>query len=101
GLRSRRESTLQNRHGESAARTRHVSCSSWVSMLPGAEPHEGASAADLDVVAAVLAEAVGAPDAAKTPSLLTGGLASSLLARPRCSPDIALLVRPADAPAAL
>jgi predicted nucleotidyltransferase len=70
-------------------------------MLPGAEPHEGASAADLDVVAAVLAEAVGALDAAKIPYLLIGGLASSLLGRPRCSTDIDLLVRPADAPAAL
>jgi hypothetical protein len=70
-------------------------------MLPGAEPHEGASAADLDVVAAVLAEAVKALDRAKLPYLLVGGLASSLLGRPRCSTDVDLLVRPADAPAAL
>jgi hypothetical protein len=70
-------------------------------MLPGAEPHAGASAVDLDQVAAVLAEAVEALDRAKLPYLLVGGLASSLLGRPRCSTDVDLLVRPADAPAAL
>lgn len=70
-------------------------------MLPGAEPHAGACAGDLDVVAAVLAEAVTALDRAKLPYVLVGGLASSLLGRPRCSTDVDLLVRPADAPAAL
>jgi predicted nucleotidyltransferase len=70
-------------------------------MLPGAELHDGGPCADLDVVASVLAEAVRALDDAKVPHLLVGGLASSLLGRPRCSTDIDLLVRPAEAPAAL
>jgi predicted nucleotidyltransferase len=70
-------------------------------MLPGAEPHDGASSVDLDVVAAVLSEAVKGLERAKVPYLLIGGLASSLVGRPRCSTDIDLLVRPQDAPAAL
>jgi hypothetical protein len=44
---------------------------------------------------------VTALDRAKLPYLLVGGLASSLLGRPRCSTDVDLLVRPADAVAAL
>jgi predicted nucleotidyltransferase len=70
-------------------------------MLPGAEPHDDAPASDLDVVAAVLGETVQALDEADVPYLLIGGLASSLLGRPRCSTDVDLLVRPADAPRAL
>jgi hypothetical protein len=70
-------------------------------MLPGAEPHDGGPVADLGVVAAVLAEAVKALDRVRLPYLLIGGLASSLLGRPRCSTDVDLLVRPVDAPAAL
>jgi predicted nucleotidyltransferase len=71
------------------------------SMLPGAELHDGASSVDLDVVAAVLSDAVKGLERAKVPYLLVGGLASSLLGRPRCSTDIDLLVRPEDAPGAL
>ena len=70
-------------------------------MLPGAEPHEGAAASDLDAVAVVLDETVQALDQADVPYLLIGGLASSVLGRPRCSTDVDLLVRPADAPRAL
>lgn len=70
-------------------------------MLPGAELHEGASNTDLDVVAKVLGEAVGALEGAGIRYLLIGGLASGLLGRPRCSADIDLLVRPADASPAL
>jgi hypothetical protein len=70
-------------------------------MLPGAEPHGGASATDLDAVASVLGETVAALDRAKVPYVLIGGLASSLLGRPRCSSDIDLLVAPEHAPRAL
>lgn len=70
-------------------------------LLPGAEPHEGAPAADLGVVAAVLAEAVAALDDAAVPYVLIGGIASSLHGRPRCTTDIDLLVKPEGAPAAL
>lgn len=52
-------------------------------------------------MASVLSDAVKALDEAKLPYLLIGGLASAILGRPRCSTDVDLLVRPADAPLAL
>jgi hypothetical protein len=69
-------------------------------MYPDAAVHEG-SCADLDGLAAVLRDVVGALDAAKIPHLLIGGLASSLLGRPRCSSDIDILVAPESARPAL
>ena len=68
--------------------------------LPGATVHEG-STAGLDTLAEVLGEAVRALDESQIDYLLIGGLASSLLGRPRCSSDIDLLVTPESAPAAL
>lgn len=68
--------------------------------LPGAATHEG-SDASLDTVAAVLGEAVDALEQAAIPHLLVGGIASSLLGRPRCTSDIDLLVAPEDAEEAL
>lgn len=69
-------------------------------MLPGAVPHEGSTASP-DVVAEVLAEAVGALDRREIAYALMGGLASSLLGRPRCTSDIDLFVAPEAAPRAL
>jgi predicted nucleotidyltransferase len=69
-------------------------------MLPGAAIHEG-STAPPDVVAEVLAEAVAALDQDGIGYALMGGLASSLLGRPRCTSDIDLFVRPEAAPRAL
>ena len=57
------------------------------SVYPEAAFHEG-SRADLDGLAAVLRQVVGALDEAKIDYVLIGGLASSLLGRPRCSSDI-------------
>jgi hypothetical protein len=70
-------------------------------MFPGAEVHQGAVCVDLDVVASVLAETVAVLEGARLPHLLIGGLASSLLGRPRCSTDIDLFLRPEHAAAAL
>ena len=69
-------------------------------LLPGAVPHEGSSA-DFDTVAVVLRDAVHALAADGVPYVLVGGLASSLLGRPRCTSDIDLLVKPLDAHRAL
>lgn len=68
--------------------------------LPGATVHDG-STADLDTMAEVLGEAVRALEAHKIDYVLIGGIASSILGRPRCSSDLDLLVAPAVAPAAL
>jgi hypothetical protein len=65
-------------------------------MYPDAAFHEG-SRADLDGLAAVLRHVVTALDDAKIDYVLIGGLASSLLGRPRCSSDIDILVRPESA----
>jgi predicted nucleotidyltransferase len=65
-------------------------------MLPGAAIHEGSSA-DLDTVAAVLAESTRIIEALGLPYVLFGGLASSLLGRPRCSGDVDLLLMPESA----
>jgi hypothetical protein len=69
-------------------------------QLPGATVHEG-STADLDTMAEVLAEAARAFEAHKIDYVLIGGIASSILGRPRCSSDLDLLIAPASAPAAL
>jgi hypothetical protein len=69
-------------------------------VYPDAAIHEG-SRTDLDGLAAVLRQVVAALDADKIPYLLIGGLASSLLGRPRCSSDIDILVRPESARPAL
>ena len=69
-------------------------------MLPGAAVHDG-STADLDTVAAVLADAVRAIEAHGVPYVLLGGLASALHGRPRCSNDVDLFVMPESAPLAL
>jgi hypothetical protein len=69
-------------------------------VYPEAAFHEG-SRADLDGLAAVLRQVVGALEEAKLDYVLIGGLASSLLGRPRCSSDIDVLVRPEQARPAL
>jgi predicted nucleotidyltransferase len=69
-------------------------------MLPGAATHEG-STGDLAAVAKVLRDAVQVLDAADVPHVLMGGIASSLLGRPRCTSDIDVLVAPEDAERAL
>ena len=73
-----------------------VSC-----MLPGATTHAGSMPACMDTLASVLADAVKALDAAGIPYVLIGGLAGTLLGRPRCSSDIDLFVQPDTAPDAL
>lgn len=65
-------------------------------LLPGAVRHEG-STADLDTMARVLADAVKALEDAGVPYLAIGGIASSLLGRPRCTSDIDLFVPPEHA----
>jgi predicted nucleotidyltransferase len=70
-------------------------------MLLGATIHEGSAPADMDVLAVVLGEVVGALDADAIPYVLLGGLAGTLLGRPRCSSDIDLFVTPDRASAAL
>lgn len=55
----------------------------------------------MDELARVLDAAVRALDAAEVPYLLIGGLAGTLLGRPRCSSDIDLFVQPDLAPDAL
>ncbi len=55
----------------------------------------------MDALARVLDDAVRALDAAEIPYVLIGGLAGTLLGRPRCSSDIDLFVQPHSAPAAL
>src|SRR5919201_1449010 len=52
-------------------------------------------------VAAVLADAVGAFERNEIPYVLIGGLASSLLGRPRATSDVDLLVKREDALRAL
>jgi predicted nucleotidyltransferase len=69
-------------------------------LLPGAVEHEGSSA-DLETMARVLADAVGALEREGVPYLAIGGIASSLLGRPRCTSDVDLLVAPEHAPRAL
>lgn len=69
-------------------------------MLPGAVPHDGSSAPP-EIVAEVLAEAIAALDRSGVVYALMGGIASSLLGRPRCTSDIDLFVRPEVAPRAL
>ena len=54
-----------------------------------------------DRLVPVLAEAFRVLDAAGIPHLLSGGLASSALGRPRWSPDVDIAVAPHDADAAL
>jgi len=60
-----------------------------------------ASDVDLDTLTRVLGRAVAAVDAAGTPYVLLGGLASSVLGRGRHSTDVDLFVKQEDAPAAL
>jgi predicted nucleotidyltransferase len=69
-------------------------------MLPGAAVHAG-SCADLDTVALVLTEATRIIEAHGVPYVLIGGLASSLLGRPRCSSDVDLMLMPESAGIAL
>lgn len=69
-------------------------------MLPGAASHDG-STAPPEVVGEVLAEVVGVLGRAAIPYALMGGLASSLLGRPRCTSDIDVFLRPEAAPRAL
>jgi predicted nucleotidyltransferase len=70
-------------------------------MLPGATIHEGSSPAGMDALASVLDDVVHALDAEQIPYLVIGGIAGSLLGRPRCSSDIDLFVQPERAPDAL
>ena len=76
-------------------------------MLPGAARHETpgtegeGAGADLDTVAAVLGEVVQALERARVAYALIGGLASSVLGRPRCSNDVDVLVAPAGAEPAI
>lgn len=71
-----------------------------LTRLPGATDHEGSNA-DLDTMAEVLGEAVRALEGGQIDYVLIGGIASSILGRPRCSSDLDLLVMPSLAPAAL
>src|SRR5262245_23059300 len=70
-------------------------------MLLGAAAHEGSQPAGLDVLASVLGEVVRTFENEDIPYLLLGGLAGTLLGRPRCSSDIDLLLSPENAVAAL
>jgi predicted nucleotidyltransferase len=74
---------------------------SFCGMLPGATVHEGSAPASMDAIARVLDAAARALDDARVPYVLIGGLAGTLLGRPRCSSDIDLLVQPDSAPDAL
>jgi predicted nucleotidyltransferase len=74
---------------------------SFSRMLPGATIHEGSEPAGMDELARVLDDAVRALDEAQIPYVLIGGLAGTLLGRPRCSSDIDLFVQPDTAPDAL
>jgi hypothetical protein len=65
--------------------------------LPGAAEHRGFDECDPADLRHVFCDAIAALEDAKVPYLLVGGLASSLLGRPRCSADIDVLVRPGDA----
>ena len=69
--------------------------------LPGAASHRGFDTRSASEFEAIFAEAIAALGESKVPHLLIGGLASAALGRPRCSADIDILVRPADADAAL
>jgi hypothetical protein len=70
-------------------------------MLPGAASHADGACTDLDLLTSVLGEAVAVLEGSALPHLLIGGLASSLLGRPRCSLDIDLFMRPEHAEHAL
>jgi hypothetical protein len=69
--------------------------------MPGAASHRGFDASPPDVLAAVFDDAISALEGGELPYLLIGGLASAAVGRPRCSADVDLLVRPADARRAL
>jgi hypothetical protein len=67
---------------------------------PGAE-HDGFDAARPYVFLNVFADALAALEREPVGHVLVGGLASSILGRPRCTGDIDLMVRPQDARRAL
>jgi predicted nucleotidyltransferase len=69
--------------------------------LPGAAEHRGFDGSPPEVFEAVFGEAIEALRKADVPHVLVGGLASAALGRPRCSADVDLLIRPADALRAL
>lgn len=69
--------------------------------LPGAAEHEDSDAVTREELAEVLGAALGALEAHGIAYVVVGGLAVTVHGRPRCSGDIDVLVRPADAPAAL
>jgi hypothetical protein len=68
---------------------------------PGAAEHRGFDQGTLDDFQAVFAEAIAALENGGLPYVLIGGLASSVVGRPRCSADVDVLVRPRDAGRAL
>lgn len=69
--------------------------------MPGATSHAGFDATDVETVAAALGTATDALDGAAIPYVVMGGLASTLLGRPRCTSDVDLFVKPEHARPAL